>query len=271
MRYLVTTSHALLSVDSANGAIEPVHSGDGLYYGITSDDRFVYVAARRRLVSAAHAREDERGCILVFTRDLVPVDVWEAPFPLRDMHQILWWRGRLWISCTFDNLIAMTDGRSWQRWYPAGLPRNEPYDTHHFNSLTAADDRLVVLAHNHGRSELHFFDAETLRLLDRFVLGHQAHNVWRHDGEWLTCNSGKRGIVGSHGFRLRAGRFPRGHASTREEIAIGLSERTERHRRDYARGTVNIYDRRWRLRKRLDLGHCGLVLDIHPWQAGEAG
>jgi hypothetical protein len=261
MQYLATTSHALLSIDSTTGAIETVHSGSGLYYGIASDGRNFYVAARRRLVS--DARSEERGHILVFDHELKLVDTWDAPFPLRDMHQILWWCDRLWITCSFDNLIAITDGRNWQRWYPLGEPASEPYDRNHFNSLAVHDDNLIVVAHNYGKSELLFFDAASLELQNRIQLGMQAHNVWQQGrGEWVTCSSGKERLVGSRRFKLKTGRFPRGYAATHDEIAIGLSERKERHERDFSCGAINIYDSRWRLRKQLELGRCGLVLDI---------
>ncbi len=265
MQYLATTSHALLIVDSTLGTVEPVHSGNGLYYGIASDARNFFVAARRCLVSEERERTGERGHILVFNHDLELVDTWEPSFPLRDMHQILWWRERLWITCSFDNLIAITDGFDWQRWYPLGESPSEPYDRNHFNSLAVYDDNLIVVAHNYGESELLFFDADSLALRNRIQLGMQAHNVWQHGpDEWVTCSSGKQRLIGSRKFKLKTGQFPRGYAAADDEIAIGLSERKERHERDFSRGAINIYDSAWRLRKRLDLGRCGLVLDIHP-------
>jgi hypothetical protein len=262
MRYLVTTSHALLSVDSTTGAIEPVHVGSGLYYGIANDGTNFYVAARRRLVS--EVRADERGQILVFDRELNLIDSWEPDFPLRDMHQILWWRDRLWITCSYDNLIVSTDGHDWQRWYPLGEPQAEPFDRNHFNSLTAHGDDLIVVAHNHGKSALLFFDAENLALRKLIPLGKHAHNVWRQEDEWVTCSSGKQRLIGSRGFKLKTGWFPRGYAVKDNEIVIGLSERSERYGRDLSCGAINIYDSKWQLRKHLDLGRCGLVLDIHP-------
>jgi hypothetical protein len=199
---------------------------------------------------------------MVFDCNLKLSETWKCPFPLRDMHHILWWRGKLWITCSFDNSIVITDGQEWRQWNPLGLSETEPFDRNHFNSLTPYNDELVVVATNRGPSELLFFDADRLILLKRVALGVHAHNAWRQGKEWLTCSSGEGRIIGTNGFALACGKFPRGIAITDNEIVVGLSEPAERNERDLTDGEINIYSRDWRLRSTIALPHFGLVLDI---------
>lgn len=262
MQYLVTTSHALLLVDSHVGTYRQVHSGSGLYYGISRDHSRIFVAARGQLNSSGTPPQNERGRILVFDQSLNLAETWESPFPLRDMHQILWWREQLWITCSFDNMIAITNGQEWREWFPFGKSDTEPLDRNHFNSLTPHGDELIVIASNRGSSEMLHFDVDNVTLRMRLSLGTHAHNAWRQGAEWLVCSSGEGRIIGTNGFTLTCGNFPRGIAITKREIAVGLSEPAERDERDLTDGTINFYTRAWQLYGTIDLPRFGLVLDI---------
>jgi hypothetical protein len=149
---LVSTSHSLLRVDAESGAYEPLHRGRGLYFGIASDGTRYFVAARGRMVSSADSAEDERGCILVFDRALRPLGELAAPFPMRDLHEILWQDGKLWVTCSYDNMIAVLDESSnrWESWYPFGPASQPPFDVNHLNSLAFDAGDLCVVAHNCG-------------------------------------------------------------------------------------------------------------------------
>jgi len=262
MYYLVTTSHALLLVNSKKGSYREIHSGVGLYYGISQDHSRIFVAARGQLNSSGTPPQNERGCILIFDQSLRLAETWESPFPLRDMHQILWWRERLWITCSFDNMIAITNGGEWREWYPFGISDTEPLDRNHFNSLTPSRDELIIIATNRGASDMLHFDAATLTLRSQSSIGTHAHNAWRQGDEWLTCSSGEGRIIGTKGFSLTCGRFPRGVAITKHEIAVGLSEPAERRERDLTDGAINFYTRMWKHFGTIDLPQSGLVLDI---------
>lgn len=262
MLYLVTTSHAILLVDSSTGHIRNLHSGLGLYYGIASDAERFFIAARGELNSSGTPPAEERGRVLAFDREFKLIETWTSPFPLRDMHQILWWREQLWITCSFDNMIAMTDGREWRQWHPLGVPDSEPFDRNHFNSLTADGDELVVVASNKGPSEFLHFDAASLKLLARYAFGVHSHNAWREGAQWLTCSSGEGRVIDKNGFAFDCGQFPRGIAVTRDEIAVGLSEPVERRERDFTDGTIMFCSRKWEPLRTVTLPRLGLVLDI---------
>jgi hypothetical protein len=126
-----------LRVDAESGTYEPLHRGRGLYFGIATDGTRYFVAARGRMVSSADPAEDERGCILVFDRAMRPLGELAAPFPIRDLHEILWGDGKLWVTCSFDNMIAVLDESSgrWESWFPFGPTPQPPYDVNHLNSL----------------------------------------------------------------------------------------------------------------------------------------
>ena len=163
MRLLITTSKSVLACDLTSASLDVVHRGAGLYYGIAERDNRYYVAARQRMVSSERLSVDERGAILVFDQDLKHVQTIEAPFALRDLHQIAWIGEELWCTCSYDNMIGImrADG-TWERWYPAGASIDEPYDKHHFNSIAEDGPNVAILAHNlQNPSEIFLFGKKT--------------------------------------------------------------------------------------------------------------
>jgi hypothetical protein len=263
---LVTTSHSLLRVDPDSGSYSPVHRGAGLYYGMANDGRNWYVAARRRMVSSQTPSEEERGEILIFDAELRLIGEIEAPFPLRDMHEIMWHAGMLWITCSFDNMVATFHPATaeWERWFPLGETPTPPFDVNHLNSLAMIDGTLHVMAHNFGVSELLRFDVANRALLSRIPLGMHSHNVREGDnGALLTCSSSEGALIDSTGWRLEVGGFTRGLALGATTSYVGISELLERQERDLSDGRIAVYDAGWRLLRTLTLRGEGLVLDIH--------
>lgn len=271
MKLLVTTSRSLLLFDAASGEFRPVHRGAGLYYGIAATRRHYLVAARKRMVSSAEPAAGERGEILVFNRRLEQVGTWQAPFALRDMHEIKWHRNHLWVTCSHDNMLAVrTPDGQWQQWYPLGEPEGEARDINHFNSLCLDGDDLWLLAHNRGPSEILRFDLASRALRQRAPLGRQAHNLWRLGGAWHTCSSADGAIVGEDGCSVPTGGFPRGIARLPGGWAVGVSALAERSQRDYSAGQIAIFDRRWQELRRHSLPGEGLILDLLPCPRGLA-
>jgi len=263
---LVTTSHSLLLFDPDTGRSRPVHRGAGLYYGIAVDGPRVLVAARCRMVSSSVPARQERGVILVFDHDLTHIDTWEPPFPLRDIHEIAVHEGVLWVTCSHDNRIALRlpDG-AWQSWFPLGEPAGPERDLNHFNSFAFSADRVHLLAHNRGPSERLEFDLAQRTLIAREPLGEQAHNLWHHDGQWVTCSSGEGRLVGDAGLEVLTGGFPRGLAALPGgRVAVGMSELAERSRRDLSTGRILVFDDRWQRLHDWPLPGEGLVLDLKP-------
>ena len=264
-RLLVTTSHSVLEVDLGTRRATRRHSGYGTYYGLADDGTHYYVAARRRLVSSRIDKREESGVILVLDRQYKVLDQWVAPFPLRDMHQIQWHQNHLWVTCTYENMIGILQPDwTWDVWYPLGEAMGPQRDINHINTITFDENRVHLLAHNWGQSELLTFDIDSRDLLARQPLGQQAHNLWFEQGQWLTCSSIEGKIVGTKGFEFDTGQFPRGAAHVGEYRVIGLSAIAERNQRDFCDGELLILDTNWQEVDRISLPNEGLVLDLLP-------
>ncbi len=278
MKVLVTTSQSILQVDCVTGHAMVLHQGSGLYYGITRIGSMYAVAARRRLVSSPIPRMDERGCILLFDKHFRPHSTIEAPFPLRDIHQIAWFDDRLWVTCSFDDRIAIYDGASWERWIPEHTSGDAedrsggdvPGDRYHYNSFFIADDEFALLAHNHGPSDLHFFDRRSRSWRRSIALGRQAHNVWRDGDAYATCSSIDGKLVGSNGWETATGGFPRGVCFESVHRAVGISALSERGRRDWTSAAIALYDTSWRPLHYVHLVREGMILDLAPIAAVDA-
>lgn len=272
MKVLATTSQSLLLVDCITGAARVLHRGAGLYYGIAQIGSMYAVAARRRLVSSDVPRDDERGCILVFDRAFGSPRVVEAPFALRDVHQIAWFDDRLWVTCSFDDRIAIRTGARWEQWVPQPPTPAEPaeraHDRYHFNSFHVGDDELALVAHNHGASDLHFFDRRTRTWRRSIPLGRQSHNVWLDGDAYVTCSSIEGRLVSTSGWTFATGGFPRGVCMDGEHVAVGISALSERGQRDFTSAAIGLYDRSWRLRHYVHLAREGMVLDLLHYADG---
>lgn len=273
MKLLVTTSQSLLLVDTDSSDYFALDRGRGLYYGIAESDGKLFVASRQRAVSSSTERDTERGQILVFDKKLQPLGLLAAPFPLRDLHEIAWHDGKLYASCSHDNMVAIYDGESWEQWFPLGGSLEDgkgPGDINHFNSFFFEEGRIWVLAHNRGPSELLAFSLDSHELIERIDLGNSAHNIWR-EGEQpseqpseqlFTCSSIDGKLVGTNGFALETGGFPRGVAFAPGLRCVGVSAMAERKARDFTTGKLALYDEAWRPLKDIVLHDEGLVLDV---------
>jgi hypothetical protein len=269
MNVLATTSQSVLLVDCMTGQASVLHRGAGLYYGIAQIGSLRAVAARRRLVSSPVPRIDERGCILLLDERLRVRDVIEAPFPLRDMHEIAWCDERLWVTCSFDDMIAVYDGAGWERWTPEVPPcaahrpvRDVENDRRHFNSFLFAHDEIALLAHNHGPSDVHFFERRARSFTRSVELGTQAHNLWQEDQALFTCSSIEGKLVSSSGWELSTGDFPRGVCFTPTCRAVGLSALSERGHRDFASAAIAVHDASWNVLHYVHLVREGMILDL---------
>jgi hypothetical protein len=262
--FLVTTSRSVLLIDGRSASGMRIESGKGLYYGIARDLEFTYIAARNRLASSTIPGEQERGEILVLDDGLNYVNSLRAPFPMRDLHQILAHDGKLWATCAFDNMIAVYDKRKWTQWFPCGQSDKNPADVNHFNSLSIFGDKLCVVAHNRGPSELMLFHLPDLRRARNIELGHSAHNAWMDQDELMICSSEEGCILGVAGTRVETGGFPRGIAHFDEEVYVGLSKRIERSERDFSNASILVLNRRWQQLRSIDLPGEGMVLDLMP-------
>lgn len=251
-----------MKIDTETSHITRLHSGKGLYYGITNSDENIFVASRNRMVSSSVPIEKEEGEILIFDFDFNLIDSIKPPFSLRDMHEIAWHDGRLWVTCSYDNLIAIWDGAVWDKWFPLPQDQDGPHDMHHYNSFLFEEKKIWLLAHNQGDSELFCFACQDRKIIKHVKMGSHAHNIWKKGEELFTCSSGEGKIISDAGFELQIGSFPRGYQHVEGARYVGINEYAERKDRDWTESHILIFDDDWRELGRLDLPDEGMILDI---------
>lgn len=239
MSLVVTATQAVWVFDPDTRIGYRVDEGNGVYYGVTHDEEgHIFVAARRCPYGVDVAgRAAQTGVILVFDRDFTKLDELVPPFPLRDLHQIYRFDGKLWVCCSFDNMIAVYDGRNWERWYPYGpSPAHlENPDIHHINSIWSEGGDILMTGHRGWNGSLHVFDKTTLTLRRSEPFGVYSHNIWRERGVLQTLSS-LNGVICGHDGRERvvsAGNFVRGAAVTDTALHIGVSEKVSRAERGF--------------------------------------
>jgi hypothetical protein len=267
MIFLVTTSQHLLLLDVNSKTVHRIHSGKGLYYGLCLHDGRIVAACRNRLPSKDDmGRELERGSLLFLNHQLQVEEEISPPFPLRDLHGIASVDGSIWVTCSFDNLIAIYDtaSRSWRKWYPSPDSSERDRDVHHFNTITRRGDDLVLVAHNWGQSQAFFYKYPSLELDSVRPLGVQAHNLFLADNSLATCSSAQGLLVSESGWRFRTGGFPRGIATAGDFTLVGLSRTATRNERSDLDAVIRVFDRDWGFLTDYVLHAVGMVLDILP-------
>jgi hypothetical protein len=272
---LATTARSLILLEGRTGKGWRVDTGREHYYGIARGFGGYCVGVRCRSNASAVPKQDERGRILVFDAGLRLQGEIAPAFPLRDIHQVLAHQGLLWVACSFDDMVAVYDGRRWGEWFPLGAPAAEPRDAHPFHSLSGFGDRLCVVAHNWGAttgkaSELFFFRLPGRELDATVTLGNQAHNAWMQDGELMTCSSGEGLLLGVNGSRVATGGFPRGVCNAGGETYVGITEFAPRPERDDSRGWIAAFGPRWVRRRTIFLEGEGMVTDLLAVPGAEA-
>jgi len=214
------------------------------------------------------AISEERGSLLLFDSRLRLVSELSAPFPLRDIHQIASDGTNLLVSCSLDNMIAIYDGVNWNQWFPLGESSSPGVDVNHFNSFLLVDDRILILAHNWGPTEVLEFSSSERKLLKRYRLGNCAHDLWVEGNELLTCSSADGWILGSMGTKIVTQGFPRGVGLLPGVRLVGISTPAPRSARDLSSPWILRYSSSWSPDGYYVLPNQGLILDILPCPIG---
>ena len=267
--YLIATTHRLLLLSKSH-RFSVVHSGRGLYFGLGSRDGRIYVGCQDQPVRSYDRDEEGRqsGSILVFEEDSLDlIGELKPKFPLRDLHGLACFDEKLWVTCCFDNLVAVYDFKTleWSKWYPSKDLHARDRDVNHYNTIELVDEqRICVLSNNGHNSELNFYDRQSLELISVLALGYQAHDVYRHDGNLAVCSSGEGALVDSAGWTLRTGGFPRGIAFGAESILLGISAVGPRADRASCSVVLRRFDRKWQTAVEYLLPKAGMALAILP-------
>ncbi len=231
---LVTTSTAVLLVEG--GRYRPIHSGDGIYFGLTWDHDFVYVLCRNNL---AHGRWRRlfgyTVTMLILDKSFRQVDSIRCP-TIHDPHQAIARDGSIYVANTGkDRIEVYRDGTfSNINW------TGEQKDVHHINTIWFDDSSFYVLENNNQEpSTVKVFGFDWQPKHD-FALGLGAHNIFRQGRTLCVCSSLERAMIRYDLDAEKATEFPllgkkwlpRGLSKGTDRFYIGLSAegtRSERH------------------------------------------
>lgn len=253
MKVLVTTSQSLLLVDTESGEYRSLDRDRGPYFGMSCHNDVLYAVARNG------GNDGGLDMILMLDSKLALCGTIDMPGRHNDIHEIAWCNDQLWVTFTAANAVGiLSDGR-WEWWHPQG---EQEKDIFHFNSFLFESDRVWVLAHNYGDSELFAFSYEDKRLLERRKVGVCAHNIRRVGEELLLCSSREGLLLGTCGFRLSTGGWPRGLLVADGVRCVGISELSHRSERGLTTGAVQVYDGSWRLQKTITFPGEGNVHEV---------
>jgi hypothetical protein len=202
------------------------------------------------------------GTVLVLDRKFRVREELQPPFPLRDVHGIACFDGRVWVTCSYDNMVAIYDLATgdWTRWYPD--PAHRDHDVHHFNTIRFIGGQVCLVAHRFGPSEVMFYSYPSLQLDSAVPFGVMSHDLFRFDNALATCSSDDGWLVNRCGNRLRTGNFPRGVATTTNGNLIGISMHGPGNQRQFQDGVLRWYASDWRFRADYMLPGVGMVLDV---------
>lgn len=265
---LVTTSKSILHVDSRTGEISEVHTGAGLYYGIATDDnaKRIYIMARNNAdpfnYLSKEERSKEQSKVLVMNRLLQVVDEILPPHAVTDFHQATFHKGKLWITCTILNAIYIYDFSSWEVWYPLESEGKKDRDINHFNSISIMDNKIHIVAHNFGESEVLIFDIDSRELEKRVLLGSCAHNIWYKNGTLWVCDSANQSLCGSDGSSVPLRGFTRGAAGSRHGFFIGSSGLAERNNRKDVDSQIHVLNWKLEYLRSIPIEGFGQILEI---------
>lgn len=262
--FLIATTHHLFVLDE-NNQVYRLHTGKGLYFGLTTDGKHIFVACRNE-VDYSRCLQSRGDILILDAISLKIVDTLNANFALRDMHGIAYIDNKLWVTCSYDNLIAIYDfaEKKWTKWYPAPDPQARDCDVNHFNTVELVNDKIGIIAHNFGYSDFLFYDKNTLDLISIKKFANQAHNIFMINNVLATCSSANGLLMSMDDWVLRTGGYPRGVGQGKKSILIGISVVLNRGLRGNASGVLRQLNKKWHYMRDYVLPNVGEITAILP-------
>ena len=291
-RLLISTFDAILLVTLSSTGIEnvkPLVSDHGIYFGMSRSSGTLYVAARN-LTIEREIRDSSQPTNSIEEWDLTSNTrkrrwTHEA---MSDLHQIRVNGRHLFVLSGRSPALLIFDRRSrsliatvdLDKYVPEEMrhppPETYPEDTYHFNSLTFAQGRVLILAHNwnYGSFALEFemnlqeLLNGRLRLLTIHKnLGFESHDVFLDELSDLYVLDSKGNTLLCNGKRLMdfpSAGFPRGLAATAAFlfIASGRSSPTREGRTSSETRLLVINRRTGYLAGDFNLGDHGNSCDV---------
>jgi hypothetical protein len=256
MKLIFTSFKGVYVINTDRGNPHLIHTGLGMYYGLTWLGEKLYVAARHNYSDLSNNQNEK---ILVFNRKLEFVG---KLFPWDNarlgFHSILAdpKTNDLWITCPGSNkvvLLDVTTGRRRDFW---PFPKIKGREYNHFNSLMIHGDNMLLNAHNGFIEPRGSVNSEILvcsrsktpKVLDKIVFKgvRNSHCCFYVGDELCTCASDLGQIITQSGNALlpeSLSGYTRGVVITKDRIVVGESQRAQRENRISADGWIHVYSR----------------------------
>lgn len=225
-------------------ASKKVHTGEGLYYGVTWDEDNIYVGYRG-------LERDGVPEIAVLDKDYQVKG--KLPGVYTGLHQILYSGGNVYATITAEDSVDVVDEsgtRTRKNW--TGFQK----DMHHINSIHRDGDDFWVCYHNlsktlgEGKPSRAVRLDSTLSTVKEFVeIGHCIHNVFVDDTYIYVCDSDDGALVrlnreSNEVVSLPLGPWTRGLAVSDDFIFVGSSRKGDRQERMYGDLYIHAIDRK---------------------------
>jgi len=261
---LVTTTLAAWMLDLDSGRAFQIDAGRGAYCGATFDKDRIYLACRQASYGAE--RETQANTIICLDRKLRLTGLIQAPRPIRDVHQILYHRGELFVCSTYDDCVFIHNFATggWKFWLPFGPGNTSLRDLHHINSVFV-NDEIISLAGCKPQGWIATFDRKG-KLLDegKRELGNMTHNVWPTEHGTFVCSSGEGAILSTSGARLMVNPrgWLRGVCRVGDQLYVGITQELHRSARSAADCSVVEVDAQGHITRCYSFLGYGMISDI---------
>jgi hypothetical protein len=226
--FIVTTANDVRMVTPDRETV--IHSGSGIYYGLSWDATHILVLAR-----SGHRKPGHPDIMVLSPDDFHVVDYLTGEFT--DGHQIHCDGERVYVTLTAKNSIEVVELKenavAVYNW------TGDEEDKNHINSIWKDGSEFWVGYHNwHRPAEKGEFQAESLAVkvdatlssvLESHTVGYGNHNIVRVGDELLICSSGSHEFIMYNltdkkvSRKIDTGYWVRGIGVTKDYIVLGAT------------------------------------------------
>ncbi|GAH74870.1 unnamed protein product, partial [marine sediment metagenome] len=187
---LIATTRLVLTLQ--RGILTSVHHGFGPYYGITWDEKYIYLVARGAQ-RAPRVIGNEKVLVLRPNFDWIG----EFEGDLVSLHQIHFSNGQLFICNTGrDRVDVITVNPLNSNDYSIRAMKTDPDDNDLWiNSVWTNQDGIYVVEHRRGPSKIKHINNKLELLGEETGMGDKMHNVYIEDGKMIVCSSDAECVI----------------------------------------------------------------------------
>jgi hypothetical protein len=218
---LIASVGSLFAYEPKTNETWTIDRGKGTYFGISYNDDNIFVSCqfhKRDKPQTVETQRSEDGAILVYDYEMRLEEIIKPKdFQLSNIHQIYCYKDKLYVTCSFDNSIAVYDilKNTWEKMIPEGIAYRDQEVNCHYNSIISKDGSLWITSNlKYGFNSqflnpdnfLEFNDSEKWETemikvdpntgkktgsidTTRNRGARLTHNLWEEDNKWYMCGS----------------------------------------------------------------------------------